>query len=99
MNDTPHPVDPALVTYLKRLVTMLAGTMTLGFLVIVVLFVIRFSGGGVQIPDELMLPEGTTVSAYTQGKGWVAVTTTDNRILIFDPKTGSLLKEIAIDLQ
>ena len=45
MKNSPEtqPVDPALVRYLRILVTVLTVTMILGFIVIVVLFVTKFS--------------------------------------------------------
>lgn len=96
MQDTPQPVDPALIIYLKRLVTILTGTMIIGLLVIVVIFVIRFPGRGPDIPDGLTLPGGTGVSAYTMGQGWAAVVTTDNRILIYDAASGAMLQEVEV---
>ncbi len=86
-----------MVKYLRLLVTVLTATMILGFIVIVVLFVIRFSDAfGPKLPDTITLPEGTKASAFTQGGNWYAVVTTDDRILIYDRDTNELRKEITI---
>jgi hypothetical protein len=100
MSDNPEPqvLVPALVRYLRRLVTVLTVTMILGFLVIVGLFVTRFAGGGIgsiPLPDEITLPNGTTAQAFTRAQGWYAVVTGDNRILIYD-MDGALLQEIEV---
>lgn len=100
MNDSPapQPVDPGLVKYLRLLVTTLTGTMILGFIVIVVLFVTKFSDAfGPELPDVITLPDGTTPSAFTQGDDWYAVVTTDNQILIFDRQSGKLRKTIRVE--
>ncbi len=98
MDDHSQPLDPAMITFLRRLVTVLTGTMIVGFLVIIVLFVIRFSGRGVEIPDGLTLPEGTKVEAFTKAQDWVAVTTTDGRLLIYAADTGAFLKEVELSV-
>ncbi len=47
------------------------------------------------MPPELTLPAGTKAVAVTQGQGWIAVVTTDDRILIFD-RQGDLRQEVAL---
>ena len=101
--ETP-PVDAGTVKYLRHLVTALTVTMILGFIIIVVLFVIRFSGGfGPDphvtrlLPDTIALPAGTTPLAFTRGPDWYAVVTEDDRILIFDLETGALRQTIAVE--
>ncbi len=96
MDKHPQPVDPAVIKYLQRLVTVLTATMIIGLLVMIAFFVIRLQDRGPDIPDALNLPEGTKASAYTMGKGWAAVVTTDDRILIYDAKSGTLLQEVEI---
>ncbi|WP_397543274.1 DUF6476 family protein [Roseovarius salis] len=92
-----RPVDAGTVKYLRVLVTMLTVTMILGFIVIVVLFVIRFSDVfGPDLPDEISLPDGTTPVAFTKGDDWYAVVTGDDRILIFDLESGALRQTIAV---
>ena len=99
MNDTPDtsPVDAGTVKYLRILVTVLTATMILGFIIIVVLFVIRFSDAfGPKLPDVITLPDGTTPVAFTKAEDWYAVVTDDNRILIFDLDSGELRQEVAV---
>ena len=100
MADSPHPspVDPGTVKYLRWLVTLLTATMVLGFIVIVVLFVIRFSDAfGPELPDEIVLPDGSTPLAFTQGGDWYAVVTDDDQILIFDRDTQELRQTIQVE--
>ncbi len=47
------------------------------------------------LPAELVLPAGAEALAFTQGQGWIAVVTRDQRILIFDRK-GALRQEVAL---
>ncbi|MEL6433548.1 MAG: DUF6476 family protein [Pseudomonadota bacterium] len=100
MADSPHPspVDPGTVKYLRWLVTILTATMVLGFIVIVVLFVIRFSDAfGPELPDEIVLPDGSTPVAFTQGGDWYAVVTKDDQILIFDRESQELRQIIQVE--
>jgi len=102
MADSPHPspVDPGTVKYLRWLVTILTATMVLGFIVIVVLFVIRFSDAfGPELPDEITLPDGTAPLAYTQGSDWYAIVTEDDQILIFNRETQELRQTIHIETE
>lgn len=97
MDDAPTPVEePANLKFLRRLVTVLTAVMIAGVLVIIALLVIRLSERPAPWPQEIALPEGTRAQAVTRGKGWVAVVTEDQRLLIFDPETGTLEQEIAI---
>lgn len=102
MTNSPEtqPVDPALVKYLRMLVTVLTVTMILGFIVIVVLFVTKFSDAfNADLPDTITLPDGSAAAAFTQGNGWYAVVTDDDKILIYNQKTGELRQSIAIEHQ
>ncbi|MEM8537947.1 MAG: DUF6476 family protein [Pseudomonadota bacterium] len=95
----PQTMDPKLVTYLRRLVTVLTTVMIVGLLVIVGLFVTRFSDmaqPNLALPEVIVLPDGATPTAYTRGEGWYAVVTEDSEILIFDAKTGELIQEILV---
>ena len=77
--------------------TILTATMVLGFIVIVVLFVIRFSDAfGPELPDVITLPDGSEPLAFTQGDDWYAVVTQDDRILIYDRDTGAIRQEIDV---
>ena len=78
--------------------TILTATMVLGFIVIVVLFVIRFSDAfGPELPDTITLPDGSTPLAFTQGGDWYAVVTQEDQILIYDRESGALRQTIDIE--
>lgn len=74
-------------------------TMIGGVITVVGLIVTRmpqaFGASVPAVPAELKLPPGTDGAAVTFGKGWIAVVTTDDRILIFD-KDGTLRQEVRI---
>ncbi|MEP2533296.1 DUF6476 family protein [Shimia sp.] len=96
MDQSPEPVEPANLKFLRLLVTGLTGVMIVGLLVIVVLIVMRFRDTGPVLPEEIALPEGTRAHAVTAAEGWFAVVTDDNRILIYDRITGALRQEIDV---
>lgn len=48
------------------------------------------------LPDQLPLPAGVTARAFTIGPDWYAVVTDDDRILIFDRRTGALIQTVLI---
>lgn len=76
---------------------MLTGTMILGVLAIVILLVIRLQApSGPYVPDAIVLPDGVTATAYTQGTGWIAIVTDTNEILIYDPDGHALRQRIPI---
>ena len=97
MDDTPRPVDDRTLRFLRLLVTVLTATMILGLLVIITLLVIRFSDSRLPLPDRIELPGGVTATAFTRGDGWFAVVTGDDRILIYNAETGTLVQQIAIE--
>ncbi len=108
MNDDPQPVDPALVKYLRVLVTVLTVTMIVGFLVIIALLVIRFSdtapkitpdaaGAPLTLPAAITLPEGARATAFTQGEDWFGVVTDQDQILIYERASGALRQTITLD--
>ncbi len=87
----------ASLTFLRRLVTVLTATMIIGVVVIIALLVLRLNSvPSVALPEQIVLPEGARATAYTQGSGWIAVVTDDNRILIFSPDGRNVRQEIAI---
>lgn len=103
MNDAPmQPEEPANLKFLRRLVTVLTGTMIFGVVVIIGLLVMRINtkpaavSQPMLLPDSITLPDGTTASAYTQGSGWYAVVTSGNEILIFDQDSGVVRQTIQI---
>jgi hypothetical protein len=100
MDTAPAPEGlPPSLRFLKALVILLTITMIVGVIVVVSLIVIRFpkiNAQGPALPSEIALPAGVTAAGVTFGKGWYAVVTTDDRILIFDGKSGALRQEMAI---
>lgn len=98
MDDTP--LDPELgrsLHLLRWLVTGLTAVMIVGLIVLIVLFVTRFPSAPPPMPDVLDLPDGTKATAFTRGSDWWAVVTSDDRILIYDVKTGALRQEITLN--
>lgn len=93
----PEGTPPSL-RLLKGLVIALMVTMIAGLITIVVLLVIRMPGsaGDLTLPKGLKLPAGAQVQAVTQGKGWVAIVTDGNRILVYDAATGKLRHSYAL---
>ncbi|QEE36188.1 hypothetical protein FTO60_10990 [Octadecabacter sp. SW4] len=98
MQDAPEETQlPASLKLLRGMVFVLTGVMILGFIVLIGLFVIRFGGDPVTLPDRVTLPAGTSATAFTQGSDWFAVVTDDDRILIYDQGTGALRQTITVD--
>ncbi|SFN59684.1 hypothetical protein SAMN04487859_105203 [Roseovarius lutimaris] len=87
-----------MLKFLTRLVTVLTATMIAGLLVIIALFVIRFWGNDApDLPATITLPDGARATAFTQGTGWYAIVTADDRILIYDRTTGNLRQSVTIE--
>ncbi len=99
MDITPESqVDSGLLRYLKILVTTLAVTMIVGLIVLIWLVVMRLSPDPVMIlPDNVVLPAGTTATAFTRGPDWLAIVTDDGRILIYAPDGRTIRQEINIE--
>lgn len=75
--------------------------MILGLITIMALLVIRLQAverPAPVLPEAVSLPEGVTPEAITFGRGWYAVVTSDDRILIFDADSHEMLSETAITL-
>lgn len=73
--------------------------MICGLLVIVTLFVIRFSSSPPALPGQITLPGGSKPDAFTVTRQWYGVVVDDGtRILIYDRATGQLRQEIAINI-
>ena len=77
--------------------TTLTVVMIGGLVVVISLLVIRLSDKGVTLPETITLPDGSTPTAVTFGKGWIAVVSGDDRILIFDRDSGDLRQTIDIE--
>ena len=92
--------NPATVKWLKIMVFALTATMIVGFLVIIAFFAMNFrdfrAGGALDLPDRIELPPDAAPAAFTQGKGWYAVVTETDEILVFDQENGRLLRRIEL---
>ena len=90
---------PPSLRLLKWLVIVLTLTMIGGVITVVALLVTRmpqaFVVPALEMPEGLVLPEGTTASAVTFGTGWIAIVTRDDRILIYSAD-GTLRQEVDI---
>lgn len=92
----PLPPDLRL---LRWLVILLTATMLAGLLAVVWLLAVRLPRAldpPVPLPDAIALPPGVEPYAVTRGRGWVAVVTADDRILIFDAATGALRQSVTL---
>lgn len=91
--------EPANLRFLRRLVTTLMVVMIFGVISLVGLIVIRFTRPTeIALPDSITLPAGASVEAFTQGRGWYAVVTKDQHILIFDAGTGDLRQDVEVSV-
>ena len=74
-------------------------TMIGGVITVVGLIVTRmpqaFTATAPDLPDTLTLPKGSKAAAVTFGTGWIAVVTTDDRILIYS-NDGKLRQQLEI---
>jgi Family of unknown function (DUF6476) len=97
--DAPDPALPPSLRLLKWLVIALTLTMIGGVITVVGLLVTRmpqaFSAVGPSLPEGFALPAGTKAEAVTFGDDWIAVVTSDERILIF-ARDGRLRQEIVL---
>ncbi len=86
--------------FLRILVTTLTTTMIVGLLAIVTLLVIRFGipSNSIVLPDSIALPADTQASAVTRGPDWLAVVSTDGRILIYTTDGKTLLQEVEVKI-
>ncbi|MDB3859959.1 DUF6476 family protein [Paracoccaceae bacterium] len=89
---------PTSIKFLKLLVTVLAGVMIIGFVIIVCVFVISFRKSPTLIPATLELPRNVNPIAYTQTTNWYAIVTDDDEILIFD-NTGNEIQKIKVNFK
>lgn len=99
MQDTPDalPDLPPSLRFLKGLVIVLMITMIVGVITVVGLLVTRMPDGNAAplLPAAVSLPDGLLAEAVTAGKGWFAVVTTDQQILVFG-LDGALVQQVRI---
>ncbi len=98
MNDTsPEGPLPPSLRLLKWLVIVLTATMIAGVITVVALLVTRMPDGSPRDwPETLALPGGAVPEAVTRGRDFIAVVTTDGRVMILNPD-GSLRQEIQVE--
>jgi len=94
--DDDRALPPAL-QWLKWLVMILTLSLIGGVITVVWLLVTRLPMPSAHptAPASLEMPAGAVAAAVTMGSGWVAVVTTDNRILIFGAD-GKFWQDIAV---
>lgn len=86
--------EPLRLRNLRRMVTLLTGTLILGVALIVVVLVVRLAEtpGPIALPDAVQVPDGESVQAVTLGREWIALVTRDadglERIRVLDRTTG-----------
>ncbi|MCL4187517.1 MAG: hypothetical protein KJZ85_07900 [Rhodobacteraceae bacterium] len=97
--DADGPLPPEL-RLLKWLVIGLTATMVAGLAAVVWLLAVRlpatFGAGPPALPAGLALPAGAEPLAVTYGRGWVAVVTAEDEILLYDAASGRLRQRVAI---
>ena len=94
MSETP---DERRLRWLARLVTVLTVVMIAGVVAIVALLVTRLGQSpDLPIPEQITLPAGAQAVSVTVGPDWYAVGTDDGRLLVYDRRTGALLREVAV---
>ena len=101
MVDAPKTYgDPANLRILRYLVLAMTIVFIVGFSIVVVLVYLQFvkarNGFEGSFPDYIELPEGTKAQSFTKGRGWYAIVTQDDKILIFDSTSGELAKSVDI---
>ena len=97
MSDPSEPAEPANLRFLRLLVTVLTAVMIGGLVIVIALLVTRLNQPSLAFPDAITLPDGTRAESFTVGRGWFAVVTGDERILILDQKSGDVRQIITLD--
>ncbi len=96
-SEPPEPAQlPPELRFIKRLVTVLTGTMIVGLLVIVALLVIRLAAPPATLPElpaAIALPEGAKIAALTFAKDLIVVVTDAGEVLIYD-NSGTLRQKL-----
>jgi len=99
--NTEPQLPPSLVL-LRRLVTGMLILMMVGFVVLIVTFVTKFSSVAQSaqfpqtLPENITLPEGAVAGAVTLGTDWLGVVDGVEQILIYDAESGALRDTVDI---
>lgn len=94
--------EPPRIRALRRMVTALTLTLTLGMIVIVGLLAWRLTSGAPAplLPDEIVLPAGERLTGYAQNPGWTVLITDDEdgrqRIHLVRPGAGAIHQTVEI---
>jgi len=89
----------ATLKWLRILVVVLTVTMIGGFLIIVILFVLKFQSLGraaLPLPEQITLGPGQEAAGFVQGNRHFYVITRDDAIRVHDAGTGTLVREITL---
>jgi len=89
----------ATLKWLRILVVVLTVTMIGGFLIIVILFVLKFQSLGraaLPLPEQITLGPGQEATGFVQGSRYFYVITRDDAIRVHDAGTGTLVREITL---
>lgn len=96
-DDGPAPPLPAVVRVLQWLVIGLTASMMVGVIAVVTVVVTRFPRPATPpLPETLVLPAGAEALSVSQGRDWVGIITSDDRILIYDRATGALRQTVQV---
>lgn len=94
--DSQAPL-PAPLRILQWLVIGLTASLIFGVITVVAVVVTRFPKAATPpLPESLALPEGASALSVTQGSDWIGITTSDDRILIYDRASGSLRQTVTL---
>ena len=101
MSKTPEDfIEPKNLRFLRLLVTVLTITMICGIITLVFLIVIKMkdlnNDFSINIPKEIILPDGKVAKAFTKGTDWYAIVTESNEILIYDINTNNIQQVVKI---
>ncbi|RRH69371.1 DUF6476 family protein [Falsigemmobacter faecalis] len=88
---------PPPLRILQGLVIGLTASLIFGVITVVAVVVTRFPKAATPpLPETLVLPQGASALAVTQGADWIGITTTDDRILIYDRASGNLRQTVTL---
>lgn len=78
--------------------TTLTATMIIGLITMIYLLVTRLPGSdpAPALPANIALPDGARAEAVTLGRGWVAVVTDQDEIIVLDAKSGRIRQRVKI---
>lgn len=94
MSDHHTPLlEPASLTLLRRLVTILLVVMIIGFVVLIVTLIARLNTTHIVDVENLSLPAGVRAISYSYGSDRQIIIGDDNHLYIYDGN-GALLRKV-----